>query len=516
MLAGAFVAIGITSYVTTQMLAYGWAQRGASHQLSYGMASAFDVHPELFFAFFVGLFLGFVPPMILDQFKRFQGLLLLIGVVVAGAALQRLGDRLGTEILVGVIDFQDLTVLGIVLLGVVITSAIAIGWERFNGEPPYRYTIAVWGVFVSVLLMVIVGAFEAAVVYRSPIVETTTGIAIGEFEYHGLDSRTRILLEIPFAVGLLGILGWFLQYESEKKAIFIGPAGSGKTWLMTGLHYTLRRASAGDPTKAPTRPNETMNQQSKLMQRGRFDEIGPTQENDLFPLQFEYIHGKIFPQKVRLHTLDHAGEHLVDLRSDRPDFEPEADTLQEAFEAAEGDIVSDSRAKQILSDFVYYADQIGLLLPMEDFDDPLDERERDTRYDYASEISRDRRDYVDKYASLLKRFTGPEAERPKDFFLVAAKADILRQDFEYLHNQTASRNPAVFDDYVEEEFVNERVLPSLFEYSTIITDRVYPVYFEVNPEDPFTEGNNIEPVLDVDDEQPPFRGAWKLLDRLGR
>ncbi|MFB6110155.1 MAG: hypothetical protein ABEJ60_04685 [Halodesulfurarchaeum sp.] len=490
-LIGGFVLITVSAYFASQMAGYGWeAGQSLTRGLAYGTMQLIGVSPDVFFAFPVGIFFGLIAAMVADRFKRFQGILLLGGTIVTAGVLSN------RDLLFGAIDWSDPVVIATVLSGAVLSLVVSVGWEIYTGFPPYTYSLAVRGVFVGVLLVAVLGFLEALLSYRSPVVATGAGYTLQRPVFLGFDFGATVLAGGPFAAVFVGITYWFLSYESETDAILLGPSRSGKTWLMGGLHYTLsREARRGS---VPTQPSEDMNEVFSAFEHRNFtaDALGPNDENVVRALKFNYVSGVIFPQKVTLRALDYAGEHLTEITCDTEDYEPNADTIESVFETAKRGEMRESDIRQLLSDFVYWADRIGLLVPMDEFTgDASDVRVAPSRY-------------AAKYASLVDRFRGE-----KDFLLIATKADMVEDEFVREKNRTPDADPVEFSRFIEAEYVNGDAtgFGQLFEYPTIRESIVYPTYYKVKRQ----AAGRIHPDID-DPAHPPVRGAHRLLERLGR
>lgn len=501
------VFIGGLGYLVARMAAYGWQKRGLSWQAAYGVADLLGVDPAVFFTVPVGMFMGLLAVIIRDRFKRFQGILLLVGTIAGGAALREFG------VLVTVIE-PSVPVALAFLAGAAVSIGLTVYPVYRNGIRPYRFTPAVWGLLLFTGCIVVIGGLEALLVYESPLVRADGGLVGQPFVFERIDGRTQVLLELAAGIALLFILREFLTYEAERDAIIIGPTGSGKTWLMSGLHYTVYRQvlEGGEDEALPSNANDQMLEHSRKLRHKDFHEFGPTEENELFPLKFQYLHGRIFPQTVTLYALDHAGELLTEITPEEEGYEPDHDSLQEAFESAE-DIRGESEAKQVLSDFVYYADLIGMLLPMEDFSSG-DATEADTRDRVDTDV------YINKYRDLIQRFRreAPASER-KQLFLIVSKADKVQKEFRRETGRWPDDDPAGFEEYVRDEYINSdnRHLGPLYEYPHIRAQRPYVTYYDTDPEDPYIDDGrgNIDPNLESD-EHDPLRGATKVLNRLGR
>lgn len=500
--------------MVADMAAYGWNSRprGVLWNLTYGLAALIGIDPAPFFAFPVGLFFGFIAVLMRDRYKRFQGVLLLFGALIGLGVLRQRG--------ILPIDFLSPSVLLALGAGAVIGIALPVYPEVTENDPPYRFRYAIYGILAFVFVIVVGGFFEALLVYRSPIVQTGGGFALQidtAAASVALDRHPQLIPQAISGAVLIFVLGQFLGYESEATALIIGPARSGKTWLAAGLHYSVKQQAENKNSVPPTNENENLNDETRRLEERRFREFRPT-EQTLYPMKFEYLHGKLFPQQVTLRVVDHAGEFVKDIDPhENPPTEYDGDldlsSLEAAFDEADNEL-SPREARTVLSALVYHAGLVGMVLPVEDF---VAVPAADEDIGTGGAKSRSKREYLEKYDELVEYFRDRDrdSDLKKDFILIITKADKTWTVYRDERGKTPDEDLEEFSEYIREDVMDHASMSNLRERPHITRQDPYVTYFK--PEDPENpnEGGNLKPDLDSG-EHDPLRGASELLERLGR
>lgn len=505
--------------------------RGLSYHALYVAGDAVGLAPAQTRAFAPAILLGLFAVVAADDYHRVHGVVLLLLAVVGSGLLARRG--------VLVVDWAAR--LPAVAAGV--TVGVAAGSLRVRrgvdgGETDGRRGDTAAARLVTVdtrrglartfwllAAVAVVALGEATLVYESPL-RFRGGAALGVTPFVSVDAvvapvRVRGVDAAAFAraapaVGVfLAGLGVFRSHTADRDVVLLGASGSGKTTAAAGLALAV-----GDgPGVTVREPLATL--RDRLRDRRQFPSTG---NERVYPLSFDYRHGRLFPRKVTVRTLDYAGDHVADLRPPAPDREPVTADADEAFAvarylhaAADGDDdppgvdpttvdgLADrdgrERVATLLADVVTHADSVGLVYPLDDFAGPA-VREGDLP-PYARVADgevvdpRPRADYREALAAT--------AETVSDPFVAATKADYVAASFDRERGRSHRDDWAAFGDHVADRFLGDAVPPA-------VTD-VVPLYFEIDADAPPEPG---EPLPVVTDGDEPLRGAGALLDRLGR
>lgn len=385
------------------------------------------------------------------------------------------------------------------------------------------------------------------------------------------------------ATGCVLVVLWTVRtYTADTNILLVGASRSGKTTGMAGLGYTAGMytdVSADRPLKKLT---------DEFKERG-FDGIESTTANENIPVQLSFKHGFLFPRRINLRTIDYAGELIEsgsggdtrNVRVPKPaDDDPTVtDSFDEAFDVARymrwrrdrdeddetfiggvdpvginptgddlswpadakargGDLDDSAVMQYVVQDMMYYADSIGLVLPMDDFGRYAAEN----RAPEWSTITRDgelggvgdRGGYLDVFDKIYDQLGGGEYThegeeyqgKGNDVFYLFTFADVAIPSFQDEHEevaQPATDRPEKFRTHVLEKFIPKydatKYMGGLYAGSSSYAgvpeyepDNARMVNFDVRESKSETESS---PELE-DQERPVLHGTKELLDRLGR
>lgn len=544
------VAAALAFFLVTP-IGRGWRAEphGLAWHLFYSFTTITSVNPDAPIAFFTGVYVGLVALLLLDDYKKLEGAILSGMTAVAALALWQIG------VFVPTVDWATYGVLTIIGAAMSVVG----GWLRWGSEGTtneFRRALVV--LYWVMVVVVVVGLFDAHTAYASPIVLDGDQVVVQSFRFVGIEGQG---LFRDFAVGaaFLYLFGYFAQYDKTVNVVLVGPQRSGKTTMMAGLNMSAQRKSGGSSQESPS-----LGELTETLRADNF--IGGTARNQVLPLEFTFKHGEYFPRRVTVRTIDYAGEnvaeHLNTLAVQRQA------TVTESLEAAievvrfiaweqqllgvyerDEEIGTDPREYEkledadqseqvamLLRDVLYYADRIGLVLPMEDFADvafdagtlpsyvPTDE---DNVRQMGDRV--DKQEYINVYNGIASAYATESGQYfgesydgdPKDILLIATFADLAKKDFEEVYlddapSSSALNNWRTFREYVTDRFIGDDIDGIL---DKIGRQLVYPVYFSVlNEEPPEDSGEDLQFDLDVDTtgDEPPLRGADKLFERFGR
>jgi hypothetical protein len=484
------------------MLSRAYGNEGFFFELRWLATSALNVEISTLPALFLGYIFGLVLLIMLDWYKRIHGILLFLGMIAAGLVL--LLFRSGTFV-TNLSWTGGLTPMMLVL-GTV-AGFVTGGGLRGIREKPRQFESAFTHLWVLITIFVIIGLLDAHVLYQPPVSsDLGDEIVAQSFQLQGFVGGPVFFADISLSVMLLFLFSQFAGHDTGKQVIVLGPTGSGKTWLLTGIGYVITQEWGKDGFQ--TEPDGKL---VELINKFALEEF----DDDVFQgtrgaqyLWFTYPHGNFFRKEIGFQTLDYPGEALKFLEYKDPE-EIEATSMSEALEDAQEANTPETIGDK-LSEAVAYTDTVATVIPLDDFGDPIEER-GNVMYDQG-EITPPRGrlspgEYMTTYHSLASDY------KEKDFVPIVTKADLARQDFiNETHYDTTLPHYFEFRAHINDSILKTSVKPYLNE---IGEDTIYPVYFSVNENDAFTQTGNIKPRLVTDDTQPVLRGSNELLQRLG-
>jgi len=359
-----------------------------------------------------GLFLGLLFLMTIDPKKRWQAVLLWIGT---GTALLGLSTQ---NLFIPNIEFMDNAVW--LVAGVVIGVAIGGGEKviRNRAAEAFEFRRASQLILYLLTLIVVVSLIEYHIQYPNIITvasnEATvdTGVTLSSVSVATSGLPANLVVSALFVV----TLRQFVQYDAEESFFVLGPPASGKSLFLIGA-YLEALGSTPDGGSTPMNPSQDLMEMVAQLDRQEQEWIvQATGRNELNQLEFQYVHGSVFPKNILIESLDYAGEYLRRL----PD-------------AIAGSIADDEEMDTTLrrlADGVQSADTLILLLDVE-------------RFVNNEELE------ISEYFSIL------QASDSKNVLLVATKADVLADSFQEERGLEPYRH---FDDF--QEYVNIRLRES--------------------------------------------------------
>ncbi|WP_380680676.1 hypothetical protein [Salinigranum sp. GCM10025319] len=310
------VLVGVGAFLSIDMLARGWESWGQVRHFFRGLISILGVDIQTFYYLPTGIAFGLVVTLLLDSFKRGQGLVLLAGIGV-GSVVVLLGEGLLIQPLIAgfgapaaIVGLTGV-VLGLLLGGVRLRTAGDAVTPGVRAEFPQAPR---W-IFRLALLMVLLGFVEAHVEY-TPVLQAierccsaidSNGWVVRPPAVAGIDGNL-LLVDVVGSILLLVGLHRFTRYESQNRTIVLGPQRSGKSAAFGGLHRALLDFGHDDVALNYDGNVDTL---SRMISKGQFPTATGTTTISL--LGMNYVRGGVFPEKTSIQTIDYAGEHLDDI-----------------------------------------------------------------------------------------------------------------------------------------------------------------------------------------------------------
>lgn len=310
-----FIFLGTLLFVI-DMLNVAWSSKGLIYHLFGGPLRALGLEPGVFLYLPFGIVGGLVGTLLLDTYKRWQGVLIVIALLVTFLVFYIPRAVLSDE-----------SLLVNEPIGVVITVVVAILTARLVGvtarslsENIREYPRAPNGLIASATAVCIIGFFEGHVAYQSPVLATGSVYQTQIFALQGVVTD-GIAVHFFASTVLVGALGYLTTYERGQRVIMIGPARSGKSAIFGGLHLYIR-----DHVETSGETDFRVNRLRTSIENGEFPD--PTElavqpgrgvgssESEPSLLALPYRWGRFFPRRVRFHAMDYPGEALEDILAD--------------------------------------------------------------------------------------------------------------------------------------------------------------------------------------------------------
>lgn len=429
--------------------------------LGQAIAPSSAVAIEFISTLLLGLYIGLLSLFTVDERKRLQGSILIVGSTIGIIALSVFG------VLLPNISFIDPFNLSALLVGLTIPALLEakqlhkVVSDTSAGGNEYTFPRAATGVFLM-LCIICLTCFTQTVLIGNSIP----------------------LLDIPVTTATIYILFGFVQYSSQSDLAVIGPRESGKSLLLLGLYLSYRdRGLAGG----------TEGYMAELIAQA--DEITP---GDDFPiantyelenLSFGISLGGKFPHRIQLSATDHTGELLSKLGENLR----EAYSIRDRFEI----VKIQARKYNPLITFNPSGNQNYLL-----FENQVRTADVVLLLIDVQRLQNNDIEYIQHLRTVGQR---AQANGSK-VFLVATKCDLLINEF-----SSVADNP--FGQGLETEFRRDIEHTLKNGYTTVSelcdslgTDDIYPVYYETIRTD-----RNYKPKLD-DHGQLQYQG----MDTLGK
>ncbi|WP_338740511.1 hypothetical protein [Haloplanus salilacus] len=556
---------------TTVILTYAWSlgwPRGLTWHVMYGIEAAIPGPPGPVFVAPLGFLVGLASLFGLDAYKRIQGLLLLPPALIAMFVVIRGLDRLDivwspTTIGVGFLFF---------LVGLGFGSFDILRSGERELKRGFHRLIAVVG------LVSFWGIIEATVDYPPPIVRPTNPggegappLIVAENPIVSLVTETSFGSTLPtsapagvFYLIMLGGLVWalwdFTEYEMDKDVLLLGPDRAGKTWFMGGAGHCLVEQARMDSTFQDPDCNGPLHTYRRPFARDEFDDplLEANNHGEFNFFSFKYEHGVLPKRRLRVQTVDYAGEFISEVNLNNPwvafdqswankdDIEPgefpDFGTLTQLKKSTQLNISPDDKDADtiypedippLLSAMIAEYDAIAFIVPADelvgdlDDDDLPDHLEKSalesrlsSRETYANPedvpFNENTYAFFEVYKEVIQQY-GDE----KDLFFTVTMADAFLKTFrDETTHQDPKGNPNwdQFRRHVYDKIEDQRSdIDFMSEPMAENYENYYPVYFE--PKDPpgyTTPGGEFRPYMDWDDDYLSLRGLQFLFKRMGR
>lgn len=414
----------------------------------------------------IGTLLGLLVLMVLDQKKRVQALLLLIGTFIGVLVVSSQGLLLSNISLVGNIHWVG--------IGILIGMALGGGEKLLDfDQPPHRkeFRRASQGVYFLIALITILSFLEAHVTYPHLFQVTREGVELRTIQNSSFGIVTDGLLFNTLAAGgFLFIANRFITYDANKNFFILGPRGSGKSLFLIGAYLQALDRMRDSNQATPLNPSQDLMAMVEQLDRDTNEWIvESTGRGEVNILEFQWVQGSVFPTNINISGVDYAGEYL--------------ERLPDALTGVMDDNDMDATMKRLVEG-IETSDTLLLLVDIERFVEgrPLE---------------------ITEYFSIL------QSAGDKNVILIATKADHLAEDFEDERGLAAHRYFEDFTEYTNQRLRQNENINSLI--TQVGSVDICPVYYQTKT----NENGNRVPMRD-DTGSVVTVGFEQLLKKLGR
>lgn len=444
-LIGYFVALLILSFPVAQMVSSGYEQANLVQSwLRLRLLVGITLTQVSVAAF--GLFIGFLILMTIDRKKRVQAVLLWFGVLASLTVItsQGLGPGLG-DAAASLIWF---------LAGLAVGFVGGGGRKLLNIDSlqTLEFRAASQNVYVLLAIIVTLTFLELHIVYPSFFDVSSNGIMLASFDNPTFGLNTDNILQDIVTSGLfLIIIHRFIQYDADRDFFIIGPRASGKSLLLAGAFQQANERARSNKNATPLNPSEDLMEMMDEFDRQKSGwMVEATGRGELNHLEFQFVHGSVFPKNIKLEGADYAGEYLERL----------PDAITGAIDPDEMDTTLTR-----LKSGVENADTLIIIIDCERFVDnePLE---------------------IAPYFTILQALDNKQA------LLIATKADYLADEFEEEHRLEPHQYFDEFSEFVTKRLRQNQNINGLV--TQVGTESIHPVYYQTKED----QQGNLVPMRD--------------------
>ena len=468
-LVGYFVLVLVFALPVSRMVGEGWRESNVAHEIPRLGLFLTDGNLNAVKILLFGIFLGLLVLMTIDHKKRVQAVLLWIGTVLAVGSFAAMGIFLPNV---------NLFANGLWLLAGIAVGIVAGGGRElldFESIRTQEFRRASEGVYLLIVLTVVFTFLEAHVVYPD-VFDVRPGanppIIIRLFPQDPVYrlNTEGLAVDIVSSGIFLGVVNKFIKYDADHDFFILGPRASGKSLFLIGAYLEALDRTRTDQQSTPLNPSEDLMSMIEQLDRESTGWIvEATGRGVINELEFQYVHGSVFPTNIQLSSIDYAGEYL--------------ERIPDALTGALDDDEIDTTLNRLVEN-IEAANTLIFMIDVERFvnDEPLE---------------------ISEYFSII------QAADDKDAMLVATKADYLAEEFERDEGLEAH---LYYEDFVE--YVNRRLRQNDNVHSLVNQTGhrdIHPVYYQTKADG---QGNQV-PRRDASGSVVTV-GFDELLDKLGR
>lgn len=259
------------------------------------------VHPAVIYFPIVGLFAGLIAVLLIDSYKRAQGIFLVLGILVSIPTVMFRYDVLINTLLNGFTTLSGGLFVVALLVGIGLGG---VNRTRLEKQEDYEFPEAPRRLLILTGIVLLIGGFEAIVIYRPAIIAPDFRPPL----FYGFVTEQALWIDVGMTVlGFFG-LSKFASYENRSRVIQIGPARSGKSAAFGGMQVAVTDKI---DEMAALKSNPAVTELSNSIKRGEFPDRTERVDTDF--LSINYKSEGPFPAKMSINGVDYAGELLDDI-----------------------------------------------------------------------------------------------------------------------------------------------------------------------------------------------------------
>lgn len=381
----------------------------------------------------IGIYFGLLLLFTIDDRKRVQGVIVIVGTLIGIVMLSIEGLLLPNLSPVDPYNWLGLSI-GLVASGVIEARNLK-RWllDDSQNVEQQTYSLAAIGLF-GLLSLIIMGCLVQ----------------------NALLGTVRPVIDVSVSTAAIYLLFGFIKYSSKSEIAVIGPRESGKSLLLLGLYLSYRDKDVA--TNAEGYMNELISQADEI---AAGDDFPIANTYDLEKLSFTVSTGDIFPKQLKISATDHTGELLRKLGENLSTPYSITDRFK-IFQSKYRKVnplktfnPSGKRNYLLFENQVRTADVVLLLI--------------DVQRVQSNDVG-----YIDSLRTVGSR----AAANGANVMVVATKCDLLIDDF-----STVADNPlnqgleSEFQQATEQQLKNKSA--SVVELcETVGAEKIYPVYYE--------------------------------------
>ena len=335
--------VGVCTAILTLVWSIGW-ERSITWHIMYAIAAGVPGPPGPVFVAPLAFLIGLASIFILDDYKRLQGLLLVVPGLIIMVVIMLTDGRFSNPEVWRPITYGTFLLFG--AFGMAYGGALESLRDRVIGSNGPSEMKRGFGRLITVVVLVSsLGIFEATIDYPSPVVwdpDPTVGtvipIMIPESAFERILTETTlsampsplpsgpvsglIMMVGSFAVlaGLVYALRDLTEYERNKNALLVGPDRAGKTWLMSGAGYALRQQAQQDAEFQEPEYSQSMIDYVAAFADEDFNaqELEANDPGEFNFFSFKFDHGILPKRRVQFQSVDYAGEMIQNVNLSTP------------------------------------------------------------------------------------------------------------------------------------------------------------------------------------------------------
>jgi hypothetical protein len=297
-----FLIMGGLTLPLAGMMGRAWREYGVSRYLIEQAAiNVLGIGLDAFTVVVMGIFFGLFVLLIIDPKKRWQGILLSFGTATSLFVIGSMG------LIFPHIDIGHITWLVVGIAAGCLVGGIRQGFKKLQTSEALEFRGAAYTVFLLICSFTIISLLELHISYPNVFLGESGLIT---WEPEGLFINTAVSGVFIFSL-------WrFVNYDADESFFIIGPKQSGKTLLLTGAFLEAKESQRRKSQigKTPLNPTPGLMQRVKELDSEQNGwGVEATGATETYFLEFQYVHGSIFPKNIQVTSVDYAGEYLQEI-----------------------------------------------------------------------------------------------------------------------------------------------------------------------------------------------------------